>query len=48
MSKKTGEKLVKLMNKCTQCKNKKTKKCKLENYIEFSGAELGKCKKLSF
>ena len=47
MSKKTEEKFVKLMDKCTQCKYKKIKKCKLENYIEYSGAELGKCKKLS-
>ena len=44
MSKKTEEKLVKIMDKCAKCKNKNTKKCKLENYIEYSGAELGKCK----
>jgi hypothetical protein len=44
MSKKTEEKLLKQMSKCERCKNKNTKKCKLENYLLFSGAELGECK----
>jgi hypothetical protein len=46
MSKKTEEKLVKQMSKCDRCKNKKTKKCNLKNYIEYSGAEFGKCVKI--
>jgi CBS domain-containing protein len=44
MSKKTEEKLVKQMEKCNSCKNKKTRKCDFKKYIEFSGANLGKCK----
>jgi hypothetical protein len=43
MSKKTEEKMVKQMKKCAFCKNKKTRKCDLKKYIEFSGAVLGKC-----
>ncbi len=42
-SKKTEEKLVKQMNKCKTCKNKNLKKCDFNDYILFSGAELGKC-----
>ena len=30
---------LKLMDKCNRCKNNKTKKCNLKNYILFSGAE---------
>ncbi len=44
-SKKTEEKLVKQMNKCKTCKNKNLKKCNFNDYILFSGAELGKCQK---
>ena len=46
MSKKTEEKLVKQNSKCDRCKNNKTKKCNLKNYIEYSGAEYGKCEDL--
>ena len=43
MSKKTEEKLIKQISKCDRCKNNKTKKCDLKNYIEYSGARVGKC-----
>ena len=43
MSKKTEAKLLKQMSKCDRCKNNKTKKCNLKNYILFTGAEFGKC-----
>lgn len=43
MSKTTEDKLVKQMNKCKICKNRNTKKCNYDNYILYSGAELGKC-----
>ena len=43
MSNKTERKLVKQISKCKRCKNNKTKKCNLNNYLLFSGAELGKC-----
>ena len=43
MSKATEKKLLTQINKCKRCKNNKTKKCDLNNYILFSGAELGKC-----
>ena len=43
MSKKTEKKLLKQMNQCKRCKENKTKKCDLDNYIEFSGAEWGVC-----
>jgi hypothetical protein len=46
LTKKTEEKLVKQMSKCDKCKNKKTKKCNLKNYILYSGAEFGKCEEL--
>jgi ATP-dependent Lon protease len=46
MSKQTEKQLVKQMTKCKRCKNKNTKKCALKNYIEFSGAEWGKCENL--
>jgi len=45
MTKNTEKKLVKQHNKCKICQNKNTKKCNFENYILFSGAELGKCEK---
>jgi len=43
MSKKTENKLVKQMNKCKKCKNKRTKKCNFKNYLKYSGAERGVC-----
>jgi hypothetical protein len=45
MTKMTENKLLKQISKCKQCKNNKTKKCNLNNYLLFSGAELGKCEK---
>lgn len=45
MSNKTEQKLVKQISKCKRCKNNKTKKCNLNNYLLYSGAELGKCEK---
>jgi hypothetical protein len=39
----TEKKLVKQISKCKRCKNNKTKKCNLNNYLLFSGAEWGKC-----
>lgn len=41
----TEKKLLKQISKCKRCKNNKTKKCNLNNYILFSGAEFGKCEK---
>ena len=43
MSKKTEEKLVKQIFKCVKCKKNKTQKCDVKKYIEFSGANQGKC-----
>jgi hypothetical protein len=43
MSKKTEEKFFTQIEKCNTCRNKKTRKCDFKKYIEFSGAELGKC-----
>jgi len=43
MTNKTKQKLKKLLSKCKRCKNNKTKKCNINNYILYSGAELGKC-----
>jgi len=40
MSSKTEKKLVKQMEKCDKCKKKNTKKCNLEDYIVYSGAEI--------
>jgi len=45
MTNNTQQKLLKQLSKCKRCKNNKTKKCNLNNYLLFSGAELGKCKK---
>ena len=45
MSNKTEAKLLKQMNKCNRCKNNKTKRCNLKNYMLYSGAEFGKCEK---
>jgi flagella basal body P-ring formation protein FlgA len=47
MTKNTENKIVKQMNQCKKCKNNKTKKCNFDNYILFSGAELGECEKNS-
>jgi hypothetical protein len=43
MHNKTEQKILKQMSKCKICKNNKTKKCNLNNYILYSGADLGKC-----
>jgi len=43
LSKKKDTTIQKLSLKCTQCKNKTRRKCKLNDYIAFSGAEVGKC-----
>ena len=43
MSSQTEQKILSQMNKCKQCKNKNTKKCNLNNYVLFSGANFGKC-----
>ena len=47
LTKKTEEKQLKQMGKCDRCKNKKTKKCNLKNYMLYSGAEFGKCEDLA-
>ena len=43
MSKATEKRLVKQMKKCDKCKNRKLKKCSIDDYIIFSGAEYGSC-----
>ena len=45
MSKKTEAKLVKQISKCAKCKKNTTQKCNVKKYIEFSGANQGKCEK---
>ena len=45
MTNNTEIKLLTQINKCNRCKNNKTKKCNLKNYILFSGAQFGKCEK---
>jgi hypothetical protein len=45
ISNKTEKKILKQLNKCNRCKNNNTKKCDLNNYLLFSGAQLGKCEK---
>jgi hypothetical protein len=45
MSIKTETKLLNQMSKCKRCKTNNTRKCNFNNYILFSGAELGKCEK---
>ena len=42
-STKTENKLIKQLNKCKRCKNRNTKRCNINEYMLFSGAELGKC-----
>ena len=44
MSNKTEKRYLKLVSQCYKCKNAKPKKCKIDDYIAFSGAEVGKCK----
>ena len=44
MSIKREKQLLNQMNKCKRCKNKNTRRCNINEYIAFSGAELGKCK----
>jgi hypothetical protein len=46
MSNRIEKLLVKQMSKCRQCKNNKTKRCNLKNYLLYSGAEMGKCEDL--
>ena len=44
ISKKQNAVAKTLLNSCTRCKkNTDTRKCGLKQYIEFSGAEPGKC-----
>lgn len=43
MTNKTEKKILEQIRKCKRCKNNKTKKCSIKNYILFSGAEFGKC-----
>lgn len=43
ITKNREEKLLGQIVKCKRCKNNKTKKCNLKNYMLFSGADLGKC-----
>ncbi len=45
MSDTTEKKILAVMGQCKQCRNKNTNPCNLKNYLLFSGAELGKCKK---
>lgn len=33
----------KILLKCNKCRKKNTRKCSLKEYIDFSGAEAGKC-----
>lgn len=44
MSPKLEQKLVDYIKKCSQCKNKNLKPCTLNNYLQYSGAVMGKCK----
>jgi hypothetical protein len=46
MSTRLEKLLVKQMSKCRKCKNTKTKRCNLKNYLLYTGAEMGKCEKL--
>ena len=43
ISKKIQEKIARQMSKCRRCKRNNTKKCNFNNYLLFSGAELGNC-----
>lgn len=44
MSPKVEQKLVAWIDKCNQCKSKHLKPCTLNNYLQYSGAVMGKCK----
>ena len=43
ISKRKVNSIKKLRLKCDECQNKNTRKCRLKEYIDFSGAEMGKC-----
>ena len=42
-SNKASKKFARYSKKCMKCKSKRTKKCDFNEYINFSGAEIGKC-----
>lgn len=42
-SKKTTQKFNKYTKQCIKCKEKRILKCDFNEYILFSGAEIGKC-----
>ena len=44
----TETRILRQMKKCKKCKTKNTKKCKIENYILFSGADPGICEEGGF
>ena len=43
ISKQKHNSIDKLRLKCYKCQKKNTRKCRLKEYIDFSGAEAGKC-----
>jgi len=43
ISKKKEKKILKQLSSCERCKKKNTKTCNLDDYLLFSGADLGKC-----
>jgi len=43
--KKYMKKYLMLNDLCLKCENKNTKKCNFKDYIKYSGANIGKCKK---
>lgn len=43
ISKRKENLIFKLLFKCVKCQKKNTRKCTLKEYIDFSGAEVGKC-----
>ena len=45
VSNKTAKKMDKQRIKCEKCKNNKTKKCNLKQYLLFSGAEICEAEK---
>lgn len=45
ISSKNAAKILNQANKCKRCKTRNTKRCNLNNYLLYSGAELGKCMK---
>jgi len=44
MSKHYIKKTHQVYENCEKCRNNTTKKCKLKDYIKYSGAYIGKCK----